>query len=185
MQRRLNGRTERIVGSWLLLVMLVCLAGLCPVRAEEPLGLVSSSPANKATEVPLNTIIELEFNKNVVSTGVRTVNTNAITLWQNDTKIPVEITMADENEAPDRRNYIIVTPKESLWEGKTYTLHIDTTISARDGSVMAGPAKIAFTTVVPPSKNTGNLRMIIGLVLGLGLAIGPILYHKVEKKHRA
>jgi len=81
---------------------------------EDPLALATANPALNATDVPVASPITLKFNKNIAYTTVRDGNLKAFTLWESNTQIPVDITMADDQLEPDRRNFVTVTPKPHL-----------------------------------------------------------------------
>jgi hypothetical protein len=168
----------------LVAVMLIGFAGTAfgAQSDSDALVLVSSTPANNARDVSTGITIVLDFNKNVVASGVRTVNANAVTLWEDDSKIPADITMTDESDT-DGRNRIVVTPQSELRPGKTYTLRIDTTLSAKDGAIMAGPAQISFTTeethTAPPDL---WIFVIAGSVAALAILIFALLHRRARRR---
>lgn len=176
-------RQWRWIGLMVAATLLVCCSAAFGAQSDsDALILVSSTPANNARDVSTNITIVLDFNKNVVASGVRTVNANAVTLWENDTKIPADVTMTDESDA-DGRSRIVVTPQSELRPGKTYTLRIDTTLSAKDGAIMAGPAQVTFTTEetrgAPPDL---WIFVIVGGVAALAVIVFALLHRRARRR---
>ena len=130
--------------------------------SDEPLTLVSASPAKEATDVAVDAVITLEFSKNVAYATVREANLKAVTLWNGNTQVPAQIAMADDQLQPDLRNFITITPDQALKEGTTYTVKVDTTLSAKSGAVLTQPLEISFRTTAPPAAK-GNSTLWIGL----------------------
>ncbi|WP_170253961.1 Ig-like domain-containing protein [Acetobacterium paludosum] len=130
--------------------------------SDEPLTLVSATPAVDSTNVAVDSAITLEFSKNVAYATVRDGNLKAVTLWKGDTQVPADITMADDQLEPDLRNFITITPTEALKEGTLYTVKVDDTLAAKSGNVLAEPLKLNFTTTAPATPNS-NLTLWISL----------------------
>ena len=115
--------------------------------STEPLTIITVTPADKATEIAVDTPIKLEFSKNVAYATVRDANLKAVTLWAGDQPVKAEITMADDQLEPDLRNFINIVPGEPLMEGTVYTIKVDTTLSSKSGDVLTEPLALTFTTV--------------------------------------
>ncbi len=169
--------------SWLLVTLWVMLMTACPAYAEgsQTLRLLSVTPADTSVNVAVDTVITLEFNGNVVSEGLRNINRNAITLWQDDSRVEVDVEMADENQAPDERGQIIVRPREALREGKTYTVKVDTTLTAKDGSVMTTAVRSEFTTLAPEKAPFNPVYLGAALVAVLIVSLGIFILMKKNK----
>lgn len=149
--------------------------------STEPLALVTATPANNATDVPVDLPITLEFSKNVAYATVRDGNIKAVTIWAGKDQVPAEVTMADDQLQPDLRNFITVTPTETLKEGTVYTIKVDTTLSAKSGAVLTTPTEISFTTVAPANTNSNMILWVSLGALAVVIVIAAVLITKRKK----
>ena len=85
--------------------------------SDEPLTIVSSTPADGETSASVSDPIKLEFSKNVVNAEVKDGNMAAVVLYKNGTPVAAEVTMADDQVEPDLRNFITITPSSPLEPG--------------------------------------------------------------------
>jgi hypothetical protein len=149
--------------------------------SDEPLMLVSASPAADAVDVAVDAVITLEFSKNVAYATVREANLKAVTLWNGNTQVPAQIAMADDQLQPDLRNFITITPDQALKEGTTYTVKVDTTLSAKSGAVLTQPLEISFRTTAPPAAKV-NSTLWIGLgALAVVIVIAAVVVIRRKK----
>lgn len=162
--------------------------------STEPLTIVTATPADKSTDIAVNTPITLEFSKNVAYATVRDTNLKAVTLWAGDQPVKAEVTMADDQLEPDLRNFITIVPGEPLLEGTVYTIKVDTTLSSKSGDVLTEPLELTFTTVgsaetvnqTATETSTGNGNSGVSttwIVLGILLA-GIILIAVIILKRK-
>lgn len=161
----------------LALVVLFCLFLTLPVLAEggsgdgsggghdAPLGLASSSPADGASNVAVNTQIKLTFNKNVINMSVKDNNVKCFALYNNGQQVPISVIMADDQIQPEYKREVTIAPQQSLQPGSSYTLKISPELQAKSGSVLGQEVKVSFTTaggknVTPtiPKNDTGTVK---------------------------
>nr|WP_320024720.1 Ig-like domain-containing protein [uncultured Acetobacterium sp.] len=150
--------------------------------STEPLALVTATPANNASDVPVDSAITLEFSKNIAYATVRDGNIKAVTLWVGADQVPANVTMADDQLQPDLRNFITVTPTEPLKEGTVYTVKVDPTLVAKSGAVLTTPAEINFTTVAPASTSS---NMILWVALGALVVVIVLVVVLITKRKKA
>jgi hypothetical protein len=150
--------------------------------STEPLALVTATPANNATDIPVDSAITLEFSKNIAYATVRDGNIKAVTLWAGPDQIPANVTMADDQLQPDLRNFITITPTETLKEGTVYKVKVDTTLAAKSGAVLTTPVEISFTTVAASSSNS---NMILWVALGAFVVVIVLVAVSLTKRKKA
>lgn len=159
--------------------------------STEPLTIVTASPADKATDIAVDTPIKLEFSKNVAYATVRDANLKAVTLWAGDQPVAAEITMADDQLNPELRNFINIVPSAPLQEGTIYTIKVDTTLSSKSGAVLTAPVALTFTTVgatevasqtsSEASNNSSGLNttaIIVGILLVVIIVIAVVVLRR-------
>lgn len=161
--------------------------------STEPLTIVTTTPADKAIDIAVDTPIKLEFSKNVAYATVRDANLKAVTLWSGDQPVAAEITMADDQLEPELRNFINIVPSEPLKEGTVYTIKVDTTLSSKSGDVLIAPVALTFTTVgsaevaSPSAAETTNKSSGLnttGIIIGL-MAIAIVVGIVVVRRKKA
>lgn len=149
---------------------------------DDPLALASANPAVNATDIPVGSPFTLEFNKNIAYVTVREGNLKAVTLWESDAQVPVDVTMADDQLEPNLRNFVTITPKEPLKEGTTYTLKVDNTLVAKSGAVLTAPLEMTFTTIAPGVSNVFNSNTILWIAIGILVIIAIVIIVLKRKK---
>ena len=91
---------------------------------NQPLMVEKVVPADGATGVSLNPEIKITFNKNVCYMTVRENNRNCFSMWAGNTRIPIEVIMADDQVERDKRNDTIVKPLQQLQPGLSTELKL-------------------------------------------------------------
>ena len=82
---------------------------------NQPLAMLSSSPADGQKDVALPVEIKMTFSKNVVYMTVRDNNSKCFTMYSQDGKqVPIEVIMADDQIEFDKRRDIVVKPLQEL-----------------------------------------------------------------------
>ncbi len=161
--------------------------------STEPLTIVTATPADKATEIAVDTPIKLEFSKNVAYATVRDANLKAVSLWAGDQPVAAEITMADDQLEPDLRNFINIVPSEPLKEGTVYTIKVDTTLSSKSGDVLTAPITLTFTTAgtneaanqaTSETASSGSGLNTTGIIVGL-MAIAIVVGIVIVRRKKA
>lgn len=143
-------------GKWLLLVLLLSLAIAVPALAadgdgtgggqSQPLALLSSTPADGQTDVPLDTAIVLGFSKNVINMSVNENNSQCFALWDGGQTVAINVEMADDQIYPEKKREIVIVPLQPLQEGTTYTLKIAPQLQAKNGMTLEQEVQVVFTT---------------------------------------
>ncbi|KNZ40396.1 Ig-like domain-containing protein [Acetobacterium bakii] len=150
---------------------------------EEPLALVSADPAVATEDILVGSTFTLEFNKNIAYVAVRDNNLKAFTLWEGDTLVPVDVTMADDQLEPDLRDFVLIVPKEDLKAGTAYTLKVDNTLVAKSGAVLTEPMELTYTTVTPNASIFTTTNII--LMIGAGIVVVAVIAVVVMKRKKA
>lgn len=114
--------------------------------SDEPLTIVSSTPADGETSASVSDPIKLEFSKNVVNAEVKDGNMAAVVLYKNGTPVAAEVTMADDQVEPDLRNFITITPSSPLEPGTEYQVKIAGTLTAKSGAALGEEKTLRFKT---------------------------------------
>ncbi|MBB6480395.1 Ig-like domain-containing protein [Spirochaeta isovalerica] len=118
------------------------------VAGNKPLSLSSSSPENGASGISVDAVLELEFSNNVVNLSVQENNKASIVLRDGDGKVlEIEVIFPDDQLEPEKKRMIAVRPVSPLEKGTLYTLEIAPTFQAKNGSSLAEPVELTFTTV--------------------------------------
>lgn len=112
---------------------------------NNPLMIESSTPANGATGVSSLEYIKIVFNKNVVYMTVRDQNMQCFSLWSGSQRIPAEVIMADDQIEREKRNDVLIKPKQPLQAGTTYRVEIAPEMQSKSGVPLGQKAVITFT----------------------------------------
>lgn len=150
-------RRSKIITLAILLVLSCIIA--VPVFAEDgsgdgsgggqgvPLGLASSTPADGAKNVSLDSDIKLTFNKNVIYLTLRENNKKCFSLVSQDgSKVPIEVIMADDQIHPEEKRNIGIDPLEQFKPGTAYTLKISPDLQAKNGTSLDREVTVSFVT---------------------------------------
>ncbi len=144
---------------WLaaLAVMMVMVLMPLPVQAADgdgdgsgggqnnPLVIESSTPADGAAGVSNLEYIKLVFSKNVVYMTVRDKNMQGFSLWSGSERIPADVIMADDQVEREKRNDVLVKPRQPLKAGATYRVEIAPEVQSKSGVTLGKKATITFT----------------------------------------
>ncbi len=112
---------------------------------NNPLVIESSTPANGAAGVANLEYIKIVFNKNVVYMTVRDQNMKCFSLWSGSQRIPAEVIMADDQVEREKRNDVLIKPKQSLQAGTTYRVEVAPEMQSKSGVTLGQKAVITFT----------------------------------------
>ncbi|WP_027400398.1 Ig-like domain-containing protein [Anaerovorax odorimutans] len=111
-----------------------------------PVGIASSNITDGQVDVPIDTQINLEFNKNVINISVAENNKSCFTLVDNNDKnIGITVVMGDDQIDPSIRRLITVIP-DGLEAETKYTLTISKNFTAKNGVSLKEPIILSFTT---------------------------------------
>ncbi len=113
---------------------------------DEPLELVSSTPADGAGGVAVDTEIRLSFSKNVINMMVKDANLECFSLYAGNEPIAVKVKMADDQIEPEYKKDVVLVPVESLKPGTSYTIKVDPELKSKSGVTLGEELKLGFTT---------------------------------------
>lgn len=149
-------------------------------RGEKALVLETSSIENNAKDVELNEAIKLTFSNNIVHMSVAESNQKMIKLLdETGSELEINVEMADDQIEREKRNDVIVTARESLKEGSSYKLLVDQAFQAKNGSTLAEPIEINFSTV--GGQTTSSSSLILYSSIGALLLLIIIVLVKKRK----
>ncbi|WP_195269614.1 Ig-like domain-containing protein [Eubacterium sp. 1001713B170207_170306_E7] len=167
--------------------------------SDEPLTIVSSTPADGETSASVSDPIKIEFSKNVVNAEVKDGNMTAIALYKDGAPVAAEVTMADDQVEPDLRNFITITPSSPLEPGTEYQIKIADSLTAKSGASLgeektltfktAGTAPAAASEEKTTAENTaaenpasGNTTLYILLGVAVVIIIAVVVVVSLKKK---
>lgn len=117
-------------------------------NSDNPLELVSCSPASGTADLPLDCTISMDFSKNVVNLAVKEQNMSCFSVTDSTGQlVPIVVEMGDDQVDRDARHTIVIRPAGQWPAGETLVLAVRADLSAKSGSTMAGPVTLTFTTV--------------------------------------
>lgn len=137
-----------------LFTLLAALCLLIPAASAEdgagqsqPLALTSSSVADGAANVAVDTAIRLDFTKNVVNLTVKDNNMTCFSVTDSaGGAVPIVVSMGDDQVDREVRNTIYVSPAGTWPAGETLTLTISGNLMAKNGNSMGTAHTLRFTT---------------------------------------
>lgn len=128
--------------------------------------ILSSSPANNATEVSTSTAIEFTFSELLHPASV---SNNSFRLFKDDLELVTTVVYS-----PDK---VIVTPISALAEGTVYNVLVSTAVKSAFGTPMKNAYELTFTTsgdadTTPPTiTSTSPLSDASGVVLNKTVSV--------------
>jgi len=154
-----------------LLITLIALVAALPVHAASTraadsedsdsstaLILETCSIKNLEADVPLNPMIQLDFNKNVVNIAVAQNNIACFHLIdENRDSVAIKLIFPDDQLQQEVKRNIFITPEAELEPESTYTLIVDQTLMAKNGSYLNKAYQYTFTTGASSSVESNTL----------------------------
>lgn len=140
---------RRYLTGLLAALLLMCTAARAVDGAgkAEPLGLSTSSVADGASNVAVDTSIKLDFTKNVVNLQVKDNNRTCFSVTDSQgNQVPIVVSMGDDQVDREVRNTIYVSPAQTWPAGETLTLTISGNLMAKNGTSMGTARTLRFTT---------------------------------------
>jgi hypothetical protein len=162
---QINRRLPMVIGVVLTVILLLTLSiplvfadngggggGGTGGGSEDPLALVSATPADGAVNVMQPLEIKLVFNKNVAHMSVRDANAEKFSLSApNGVLVPLIVQIADDQIEPEKRDEVILIPKEQLASDTIYTIIISAGLESKSNTVLAQDIKLTFRTAAAPA----------------------------------
>jgi len=127
------------------------------------LTLVSSSVANGDTNVPIDPVIQLNFNKNVVNIAVLDNNSKCFHLIDNSgAPVPINLNFPDDQMQTTYKRNVFIIPKEKLQINSQYELVVDSILRAKNGTSIDNSHPITFTTGVAATGEQNEVLLKLG-----------------------
>ncbi|MCI0612142.1 Ig-like domain-containing protein, partial [bacterium] len=104
-------------------------------RDSTPPTVVSITPADGSTSVPVDQVIEIQFSENLKSS---TVNSTTITFQSGGNNLPATLQTIDD--------HVILTPAQPLTGSNTYTVTVLPAIADLAGNILQTGASSTFST---------------------------------------
>lgn len=111
------------------------------------LTLESSTPSDGSAKVSRDTIIQLDFNKNICNVKVLDNNKTCFHLTdEKDQVIPITVTFPDDQIQRTYKRQVFIKPKTVLEANTKYRVSVDNTLMAKNGNSIDNAHRITFTT---------------------------------------
>lgn len=131
-----------------------------------PLTLEAASIHSGQKQVPCLPLIQLDFNKNVVNLSVSQNNIQCFHLTDADGNTrPIKLIFPDDQLQRDVKRNIFIQPSDSLSPNTDYTLYIDSTLMAKNGTYIDQAYVIPFTTGTDTQGESNALLESLGDLL--------------------
>ncbi len=128
------------------IILIVALCSL-PVMSTGGLNLVSSTPENGAVDVAKDTELTITFDKNISNSAVADQNRQCFTfLDPNGQEIACDVILPNDLVEPEKANTATIISNLALWDGTSYTIKIDGSLTALTGETLGEDLTISFTT---------------------------------------
>lgn len=132
-------------------------------NAGTALTLVSSSVADGDTNVPLDPVIQLNFNKNVVNIAVLENNSTCFHLTdKNGTPVSIKLIFPDDQVQRDYRRNVFIIPTENLQANSQYELVVDSLLRAKNGTSIDNAHTITFKTGAEATGGQNEVLLKLG-----------------------
>ena len=111
------------------------------------LTLESTSIKDGATDISVNEIIQLDFNKNVCNILVLPTNKKSFHLTDSrGTAVAISLTFPDDQVQHTYKNQVFVSPVQPLEKNTEYRISVDRTLTAKNGTTIDNAYSFTFTT---------------------------------------
>lgn len=112
-----------------------------------PLTLESASVSDGARDVALNETFQLDFNKNICNITVLANNKLCFHLTDADgNAAAIKLIFPDNQVQKDYKRQVFIRPAENLKPETEYRIAVDSTVMAKNGTVIDNAHTISFTT---------------------------------------
>ena len=127
------------------------------------LSLLSSSIVNGDWNVPLNPLIQLDFNKNIVNFAVARHNVSCYHLTDDEGNIvPIKVILPDDQLQSRVKSSVFISPLEPLKPNTEYALVVDNNLTAKNGDYIDIAYKIKLTTGTSVREQNNSLLVSLG-----------------------
>lgn len=176
------------LGALLCAVLMVCMMA-APAASAAGLNITKASPGDGTKGVPLeNMSVKLFFDKQVYSKEYLDQNREAFRLVDADGKeIPTRVifNQKDKNVALVLAETVDADGKAVTIEPVTeYTLYIDESFTAADGSTLGKDDKITFETLNPSTTMKISFGMMAVMMVGMVFASSKAMKKQQEEQKK-
>ncbi len=178
-------KTKRI--GAIIVVCVIAFVMLAPHALAASLEIEKTSPKNEETGVPLENLgVKVTFNQEVYSETNEKQNAKACKLLDKDGKeVSTQVLFNEKN-----KDTVLILADTIDEDGKTvtadpesdYTLVIDKSFVATDGTTLGEDAKITFTTLNPTTSMKISMGMMLVMVVGMVIASSRSMKRQKEKE---
>ena len=127
------------------------------------LTLTSSSVKDGSTNIPIDSTIQLNFNKNVCNITVLPNNKKCFHLTDVDgNAVPIKLTFPDDQVQHDYRREVFITPLDDLAKNTEYRISVDSTLMAKNGTYIDNAHILTFTTGEESKGETNAILKKLG-----------------------
>lgn len=125
--------------------------------------LEKSSIADNASGVPLNPTIQLDFNKNICNVTVLANNKKCFHLTDADgNAVAIKLIFPDDQVQQDYKKQAFLIPLEDLKPNASYQVAVDSTLRAKNGTLIDNAHTFGFTTGTKRTKEKNQALKKLG-----------------------
>lgn len=127
------------------------------------LTLESSSIKNNSSDVAVNEVFQLNFNKNVCN--ITTLSNNKMCFHLTDingNSVPIKIIFPDTQLQQKYKRQVFIIPQQDLESNSQYRIAIDRTLCAKNGTTIDDAHTITFTTGSNITDNENRILKSLG-----------------------
>ncbi len=178
-------KTKRI--GAIIVVCVIAFVMLAPHALAASLEIEKTSPKDDETGVPLENLgVKVTFNQEVYSEANEKQNAKACKLLDKDGKeVSTQVLFNEKN-----KDTVLILADTIDEDGKTvtadpesdYTLVIDKSFVAADGTTLGKDAEITFTTLNPSTSMKISMVMMLVMVVGMVIASSRSMKKQKEKE---
>jgi len=150
----------------LIMILFICIfTNLVLAYGEEKneegnksLYLEETMPKDSSKDVPMDAVVKLLFNKNVVNFSIKDNNASCFSIVdENNKEVPIDIIFPDDQIEPEKKREITIKARESFKESTTYTVNISSKLMAKNGNTLGENISLSFTTVQLSNNKTDGI----------------------------
>ncbi len=171
----------------IIVACMIAFVLMTPHALAAGLEIEKTSPKNEETGVPLENLgVKVTFNQEVYNEANEKENAKACKLLDKDGKeVSTQVIFNEKN-----KDTVLILADTIDEDGKTvtadaesdYTLVIDKSFVAADGTALGKDAEITFTTLNPATSMKISMAMMLVMVVGMVIASSRSMKKQKEKE---
>ncbi|MGI6257926.1 MAG: Ig-like domain-containing protein [Anaerovoracaceae bacterium] len=127
------------------------------------LTLVKAYPSDKADRVPLDVIIQLNFNKNVSNVSVLPDNQKSFHLTSSSGEVvPITLYFPDDQIQREYKREVVIKPEKPLAPNTDYRIAVDRSVKAKNGTYIDNAHIVTFTTGTQSTGEENAMLLALG-----------------------